>query len=84
MSSSRSTARIRRGVATRSDEGPDEGNGTGLGLAIVAAIAEAHGGSASVESQPEQGAKFTVRLPLEQEPAAASLPQPPVDLDAPV
>jgi two-component system, OmpR family, sensor kinase len=36
----------------RPDEGSDEGQGTGLGLAIVAAIAEAHGGSASVTSQP--------------------------------
>jgi two-component system OmpR family sensor kinase len=37
--------------------------GSGLGLAIVAAIAEAHGGSASVETAPGQGATFRVQLP---------------------
>jgi two-component system, OmpR family, sensor kinase len=37
--------------------------GTGLGLSIVAAIAEAHGGGASVESQPGRGATFRVVLP---------------------
>ena len=42
----------------------DEGKGTGLGLAIVAAIAEAHGGSAGVVSEPGEGAAFTVRLPV--------------------
>jgi two-component system, OmpR family, sensor kinase len=38
--------------------------GSGLGLAIVKSIAEAHGGIVSVESGPEQGSLFTVRLPL--------------------
>jgi two-component system OmpR family sensor kinase len=37
--------------------------GTGLGLAIVAAIADAHGGTATVETAPGQGACFRVRLP---------------------
>jgi signal transduction histidine kinase len=37
--------------------------GTGLGLAIAKWIAEGHGGRISVESQPGQGARFTVRLP---------------------
>ncbi|WP_394298216.1 sensor histidine kinase [Streptomonospora alba] len=35
----------------------------GLGLAIVRAIAEAHHGSAAVDSAPGQGAVFTVALP---------------------
>ena len=38
--------------------------GTGLGLSIVAAIAEAHGGTASVTSSPGAGATFRVELPL--------------------
>jgi two-component system OmpR family sensor kinase len=38
-------------------------NGSGLGLAIVAGIAQAHGGSAGVESRPGEGARFWVRIP---------------------
>jgi two-component system, OmpR family, sensor kinase len=38
--------------------------GSGLGLSIVAAIAEAHGGRAEVESEPGAGALFRVVLPL--------------------
>jgi two-component system OmpR family sensor kinase len=37
--------------------------GSGLGLAIVAAIAGAHGGTASVRSGPGPGACFTLDLP---------------------
>ncbi|HEX5096103.1 MAG TPA: HAMP domain-containing sensor histidine kinase [Acidimicrobiia bacterium] len=37
--------------------------GAGLGLSIVAAIAEAHGGKAEVETAPGQGAVFRVRVP---------------------
>jgi two-component system, OmpR family, sensor kinase len=37
--------------------------GTGLGLSIVAAVAEAHGGRARVESVPGHGARFWVELP---------------------
>jgi two-component system OmpR family sensor kinase len=38
--------------------------GTGLGLSIVAAVAQAHGGRARVESEPGHGARFWVELPL--------------------
>ncbi|MBO2455169.1 HAMP domain-containing protein [Actinomadura barringtoniae] len=37
--------------------------GSGLGLAIVRQLAEAHGGSATVRSEPGQGATFVLRLP---------------------
>jgi two-component system OmpR family sensor kinase len=39
--------------------------GTGLGLAIVAGLVEAHGGSVSVDTAPDQGATFRVLLPLD-------------------
>lgn len=37
--------------------------GTGLGLAIVYRMAEAHGGSVTVDNAPGGGAAFTIRLP---------------------
>jgi two-component system OmpR family sensor kinase len=46
--------------------------GTGLGLSIVAAVAEAHGGSAEVDSAPGRGATFRIVLPLAGEPTAHS------------
>ncbi|MGW3192574.1 sensor histidine kinase [Streptomyces ardesiacus] len=39
-----------------------DGGGTGLGLSIVAAVAAAHGGTATVTSEPGT-TRFTVRLP---------------------
>lgn len=39
------------------------GEGTGLGLAIAYRIVEDHGGHFSVDSTPQQGSSFTVRIP---------------------
>jgi two-component system, OmpR family, sensor kinase len=41
--------------------------GNGLGLAIVSALVAAHGGTATVESAPGQGATFRITLPLAAE-----------------
>jgi signal transduction histidine kinase len=38
--------------------------GTGLGLFIARSIAEAHGGALEVQSVPQQGATFTLELPV--------------------
>src|SRR5262249_45692554 len=52
--------RLYRGDKSRSQRG------LGLGLSLVKAVVEAHGGSVSVLSQPNQGSQFTVRLPISQ------------------
>ena len=41
----------------------EESPGTGLGLAITKWVAEAHGGTISVQSRPGRGTMFTVTLP---------------------
>ncbi len=52
------------------------GGGSGLGLSIVAAIAEAHGGSATVDSTPGVGACFRIVLPMAQGAAQAASASP--------
>lgn len=39
------------------------GEGTGLGLVLTQKLAELHGGSVAVESQLNQGSRFTIALP---------------------
>jgi signal transduction histidine kinase len=51
----------------KGDAGADSG-GSGLGLAIVAAIAQAHGGQATLESAPGQGTRVRVWLPATVSP----------------
>jgi signal transduction histidine kinase len=46
------------------------GAGTGLGLSTSFGIAQRHGGSLSVESEPGRGSRFSLFLPVAQEGAA--------------
>lgn len=45
----------------------EAGKGTGLGLSIVADIIKLHQGEITVQSRPEQGTTFTIKLPLRPE-----------------
>jgi len=45
------------------------GKGTGLGLAVSRGIIEKHGGDIEVESRVDEGARFTVHLPIVPIPA---------------
>jgi PAS domain S-box-containing protein len=52
--------------------------GTGLGLSVADQIVKAHRGSIDLETTPEEGTTFTVRIPLSNEAAAAAaLPERP-------
>jgi len=44
--------------------------GSGLGLAVVKKILEEHGGDICVDSGPDQGTRFTLRLPIDQQTRA--------------
>jgi signal transduction histidine kinase len=44
--------------------------GFGLGLSLTRALVELHGGKLAIESSPERGSVFTLRIPLEVEPLA--------------
>ena len=63
--------RFWRGDPSRSRVGAQPG--TGLGLAITKWVAEAHGGTISVQSRPGRGTTFTVVLPrVSETPAVES------------
>ncbi|MEC4803579.1 MAG: ATP-binding protein [Jaaginema sp. PMC 1079.18] len=42
------------------------GKGTGLGLSICSSIIEKHQGNVTIKSQPQQGTKFAIALPITQ------------------
>ena len=50
--------------------------GTGLGLALVRRLAGLHGGSVSLESEPGQGTRVSVRLPAHGATTSPSAPRP--------
>jgi two-component system OmpR family sensor kinase len=56
--------RFYRGTPPGSADAAPRTAGSGLGLAIVEAIAEAHGGAATVTSRPGEGSRFEITLPL--------------------
>ena len=49
-------------------------DGTGLGLSIVKGLVALHAGQVQVRSRPDEGTRFTVRLPLDCEKARANIP----------
>ena len=55
--------------------------GSGLGLAIVSALVAAHGGTATVDSEPGQGATFRITLPLTADAAEAPMDHDEVEPD---
>jgi two-component system OmpR family sensor kinase len=61
----------------RADPSRDRASGgAGLGLAIVAAITEAHGGHAEVQTAPGEGATFRIWIPRAGSPVVPVEPEP--------
>lgn len=54
----------RHDTARTDDTPPEDTAGPGLGLAVVRAVADAHGGTAWVETAPGRGARFGMDLPV--------------------
>jgi signal transduction histidine kinase len=48
--------------------------GTGLGLALVSRFCRLMGGEVAVDSQPNVGSRFTVRLPIDVASEMAEAP----------
>jgi signal transduction histidine kinase len=50
--------------------------GTGLGLFIANKIVDKHGGRIEVDSEPQRGTRFLIRLPLEARPSVPPVEEP--------
>ncbi len=46
----------------------DQGKGTGLGLSVALGIAQVHGGTLQVVSEPNHSTEFSAQFPLEEQP----------------
>jgi len=57
--------------------------GRGIGMSIVKESVEARGGSMTVESEQQQGTKFTMRMPVTLAPVPAPDPEPEVTVEIP-
>ena len=59
-------ARARLSFAQLNDSASRQHGGLGLGLAITTAVAELHGGSFTLSSEPGAGTKATLHFPAER------------------